>query len=221
MLGQHPCQLGLVARRETLRARRLDLEHGVATDRSEECRRLRLGSGELVGAPVIVHPFRGLEDRLVSGAAAEVAGQRVAGLGPARRLLLAEQGEQRHDEARGTEAALRSVAVHHRLLHRVQRAVRTLQILHGDELLAVQGRQELDAGIDGTIADPVAVQLTQRHGTGAAIALGAALLGAGAAIGPQPLQNGGHRVEPGDRHLLSAQYESNTARHCRRPAAFR
>ena len=55
------------------------------------------------------------------------------------------------------------------------------QALDGPQRLAVEHRQEEDAGIDRAPLDRVAVELAEQHGAGAAIALGAAFLGAGAA----------------------------------------
>ncbi len=60
--------------------------------------------------------------------------------------------KQRHHEARRAEAALRAVALHHRLLHRMQAAIFGLQMLDREKLAAVQRRQEADAGIDRLIA---------------------------------------------------------------------
>ena len=71
------------------------------------------------------------------------------------------------------------MTIDHGLLHRMQGAVRARQILDGQQLLAVEGGEELDAGIDGAISEALARDLAQHHGAGAAIALGAAFLGAG------------------------------------------
>src|SRR3546814_6586261 len=69
-------------------------------------------------------------------------------------------------------------------------AVRRLQVLHGHEQPAVEGRDEEDAGIGRAIADAVAVEIAQDHGAGAAVAFGAAFLGAGEAPAAKPLQDG-------------------------------
>jgi hypothetical protein len=74
------------------------------------------------------------------------------------------------------------VAVHHGLLHRVQAAIGALQAFHGFDRLAIQGRQQMDAAVDGAVIHPLAssVELAHHDHASAAIAFGAALLGAGA-----------------------------------------
>ena len=69
-----------------------------------------------------------------------------------------------------------------RRLDRVEGTVGALEVLDRDELLAVEHRHELDAAVDGPVAHDAALELAQHHRTGAAIALGATLLGAGAAL---------------------------------------
>ena len=86
-----------------------------------------------------------LDDRPVSGTPAQVSLQRHppprAWSGPG---VLSHRGTERHHEARGTEAALACVALHHRLLHRVQAL--GCQVLHGHHVTAVGGGQRTDAG---------------------------------------------------------------------------
>ena len=66
---------------------------------------------------------------------------------------------KRHHEPRRAEAALRAVALGHRLLNRVERA-RLLESLDGNELPAVEGAQAQDARVVGRVAQsPVAVVL--------------------------------------------------------------
>ena len=72
-------------------------------------------------AAVLVHLHARVDDRPVARAAAQIAGQRVADLGARRRLARLVQREERHDEARRAEAALRAVAVDEGLLDRMQR----------------------------------------------------------------------------------------------------
>lgn len=122
-------QAALVAAIELGRLARSDgLEsgHGVAFE-GIELIRLLLAAGL----------FSGVDDRAVAGAATQVAGQRFqrGALVVACGVLL--QGEQRHDEARGAEAALRAMAIDHRLLHAVQLAL-MLEVFDGDQLLAMQ-----------------------------------------------------------------------------------
>src|SRR3546814_5231513 len=96
-------------------------------------------------------------DRRVASAAAEVAGQGVIDHALAGKIfVVAGHGEERHDEARRAEAALRAVAVDHRLLHGMQPAA-LRQMLDGDELAAIQSAEKLDAGVHGAVAQPTAL----------------------------------------------------------------
>ena len=70
--------------------------------------------------------LRGAHDRLIAGAAAEIALQRLLDRRVGRIGRPHPQPIERHDEARRAEAALRAVEVDHRLLHRMQRAVAAL-----------------------------------------------------------------------------------------------
>ena len=72
--------------------------------------------------------------------------------------------------------------VDHRLLHRMQLVV-AREVLDRDDLGAVGLAGEQDAGIDRLVDEALAAQPPQHHRAGAAIALGAALLGAGRALG--------------------------------------
>ncbi len=106
------------------------------------------------------------------------------------------QRVQRHHEARRAEAALRAMALDQRLLHRVQRAVLAAHVLDGEQGLAVQRGQELDARVDGLQPDAaIGLQFAEHHRACTAIALRAPFFGA-CAVGvfTQVLQ---HR--PGDR----------------------
>jgi len=130
--------------------------------------------GEARGEPVGLGagPLSRLEDRHVAGAAAEIAGElgppvdRIAG-GPG----VAAAG-QRHHKARCAEAALRAVAVDHRLLHGREVAVAS-QPIHGHDVAAIHLEQEADAGVDGEVAGSAAGRgLRHQHRAGAAVALG-------------------------------------------------
>ncbi|MNO59771.1 hypothetical protein D3C76_503670 [compost metagenome] len=171
---------------------------------------LELGDGrgfggvELVRLLLAAGLLGGIEDRPVAGAATQVAGQRLMGFGLALLGISAAgvllQGEQRHDEAGGAETALRAVAVDHGLLHAVQLAA-VLEVVDADELLAVQRGNESQAGVEGAIADALgafrADQLADHHGAGAAVAGGAALLGAGfAEVLTQVVEHGKVGIEP-------------------------
>ena len=93
--------------------------------------------------------FGRLDDRLVAGAATEIALQRLFDLAPGSGLSVRQpEAVERHDEARRAEAALRAVTIDHRLLHRMQRAVLGRQMLDGDDMGGIQRADETDAGID-------------------------------------------------------------------------
>jgi hypothetical protein len=110
------------------------------------------------------------------------------------------------DEARGAEAALAAVSRDHRRLHRVQRAIRAGDALDGAHRLAVQLRQEQDAGIQR----PAAGRVGQHDGAGAAIALVAALLGAfQPAVLAQPVQQRPRRRRIADPDRRAVQQKRN------------
>jgi hypothetical protein len=168
------------------------------------------------------HGAGGVDDRPVAGAAAQVAAQRIGCLAArhgalAALALVLVQRVQAHHEARRAEAALRAVRIDQRLLHRVQRAAGAAQLIDRDELLAVERADEGDAAIDGAPAQAARAGLTHHHGAGAAVALGAALLGAlEPALLAQPLQHrarGRHRVER-DRLVVEPEAD-RSGRHGR------
>ena len=175
---------GCVQRR-VLRQRSQGLQHGL----------LRKGHGRRRQ-----HLLPRVQDRPVARAAAQVArqviGQLLARWHRAGGLVALVAGPQAHHETRGAEAALRAVAIDHALLHRVQRAssctARFSQVFHREQCLAVQRGQKLDAGVDRLQLQRAGrVQRTQHHRAGAAVAFGAAFLGAAAmGVFAQPLQHG-------------------------------
>jgi len=126
----------------------------------------------------VVHAFGRVEDRPVAGAAAQVARQRVAHRLPPGPAGVLVEPEQAHHEAGRTEAALRAVALDHRLLHRMQR-VGHGEALHRVDGLAVHGRQEAETGVDAVPCEAIAPRFGDRHHARAAVALGAAFLRAG------------------------------------------
>ena len=172
--------------------------------------------GDARRAPVIrcrqvVHAFRRVEDRPVAGAAAQVARQRVAHrlpIGPAGVLV---EPEQAHHEAGRAEAALRAVALDHRLLHRMQRVGRG-EALHRVDGLAVHGRQQADAGVDAIPREAIASRFGDRHRARAAVALGAAFLRAGElSVLAQPREQGGLRRHALDLDGRAVQQEAQRA----------
>jgi hypothetical protein len=153
---------------------------------------------------------RRVDDRTVSGAAAQIAGQRLVdggsiwpGFGP--------QGEQGHDETGRTEAALRGVVIDHCLLHRVQRPISGGEVLDGQQLTAVQGREEQDAGVDGLMA---AILIHEYNCTRAAVAFRAAFLGAAQTFRTaQIFQHGHGRVDVTERSRFGSEAEVDRVAH--------
>jgi len=122
----------------------------------------------------------GVDDRSIAGAAAEITCQRIVdpcAVGPVAFAM--KMREQAHDDTRRAKAALRAVAIDHRLLDGVQRAIWLAQVFHGIEGAAVEGGQELDAGVDGLEGETAfAIEFADDDGAGAAVAFRAAFLGA-------------------------------------------
>ena len=146
---------------------------------------------------ILVHASRRGQDRSITRAAAQIARQGVTHGVIAGIAVGLVKREERHDETRRTEAALRAVALHQRPLHRVQSAaIGRFEALDGEEGLAVQSREKPDAGIDRPILDFVSCKLGQNDRTRAAVTLGATFLRATAAqVIAQVLQHGGRRIE--------------------------
>ena len=74
------------------------------------------------------------------------------------------------------------MAVHHRLLHRMQHAV-PRQMLDRHHVAEVHRRQQADAGVHRLVDQLAPGAPADQHGAGAAVALGAALLGAAQPLG--------------------------------------
>ncbi len=120
--------------------------------------------------------------------------------------------EQRHDEAGRAEAALRAVALDHGLLHRVQAAIG--EVINDDHVGAVGLTGEQDAGIDRRIGDAAIDAAAQHHRAGAAIALGAALLGAERALmQAQIVEQGQGRTEAAEPHLAPTPQKPDFLTH--------
>ena len=137
---------------------------------------------------------RGVADRAVAGAPAQVAAQRVQVEAvvrlPVRAVVL---GGHAADEARRAVAALRAAADRHLVLDRVQGLGRA-EALGGDDLLAVERGRRQQAGVQrGPLGRGVDAGPGDEHGAGAALTLGAALLGAGQTLVAQPVERGGVR----------------------------
>ncbi len=121
----------------------------------------------LTRSPSRCEPHR-VEDLLVAGAAAEVAGERLADLGLARRGVAREQVVRRHDQARRAEAALHRARLEEGLLDRMETRPRRRQALDGHDRRALGLAREHEARAHQR---PVQV-----HRAGAALALLAGVL---------------------------------------------
>ena len=115
-------------------------------------------------------PADGRDDPRVGAAAAHVAVHRAGDLRLAGIGRSPQQRHARHDHARRAVAALHRVDLEERLLDGVQPAVLLEPFDGGDRLAGRRGRGR-DAGAGGPAVD--------QHGAGAALALAAAVLGAG------------------------------------------
>ena len=142
-----------------------------------------------------LHLASGLHDGAVSGAAAQVARQRL--VGGVRVYALALRGaalvqcKQAHDKAGRAKAALRTMALDHGLLHRVQRAVGPGQVGGGPQRHTVDGLGRLDTAVDSAVLQTAIDGLSHHHSAGPAVACGAAFFGGRQAqVLPQQVQQG-------------------------------
>src|SRR5947208_3134170 len=139
------------------------------SSRASSLRRTRLPTSRGWGATGQLHR---VDDVLVARAAAQVPAQRVADLRIAGGCVVAQERDERHEDAGGAEAALQRVRLAESRLQRVElvRAARR-EALDGRQLSAVRLHREHQAG-----AHRLAVE---QHGAGAAHAVLAADVGAG------------------------------------------
>ncbi len=206
MVQQQPGQRIGRARCEIASSVGLEDSHRAVIQRLEGGDNLPRPAREAVRPIARLHRLGGGGDRSIAGTAAQVAGERVVDPVAVRLARFLIQREQRHHEARRAEAALRSVAIHHRLLAGMKRSVGRGQIFHRQQLLAVQRADQLYAGIDRAVAQPVAVHFAQHHRAGATIALAAAFLGADPPLrAAQIIQHGRVGVDVAELTPLAAQ----------------
>ena len=111
------------------------------------------------------------DDVLIAGAAAQIAGQRLADLRFVRRRRLVEKRLHGHQDAGRAVAALQAVAIAHRLLQRMQMFAVGREPLDGRDRVAVGLRREHQAGAHGSAVED--------HRAGAADAVLAADMRAG------------------------------------------
>src|SRR3954469_225211 len=147
---------------------------------------------------------------LVTGAAAQVARERLSRLGFRTIRAGSEEGLERHEDARGAEAALQRVLLMERLLKRVQ-------ILVGEALDRADARP---AGLDGKRqagADRLAVELDRARAAGALLA---ADLGPGQPALADEVGERGPRLDvAGVRHAVDQQRDPHVASIASRASA--
>src|SRR5262249_42940468 len=95
---------------------------------------------------------RGCDDVLVTGAATEISGDRLANLGVRRIGELAQEAGQRHEEARSAESALQTVGLTKGLLERIEPPP-VGEALDGLDVAAVHLNGEQQAGPHGRPID--------------------------------------------------------------------
>ena len=120
--------------------------------------------------PLSCGVLNGVDDVLIAGAAAEIAGNAFADLALGGRRVVVEQVDAGHDHAGRAESALQAVLLPEALLQRVQFAVRG-QPLDGRHLAAVGLHRKHRAGLRAAAVD--------EHGARAALARVAADVRAG------------------------------------------
>ena len=138
----------------------------VALDRRAEKSRRHGSSPHRLG-----RRHHGIDDILIAGAAAEIAGQRLAHLVFGWRGVFAQEGRHGHQDARRAVAALQAVMLVHRLLERMQLAGTGCEPLDGPEFMAIGLHREHQAGTHR--------RAIEQDRAGAANAVFAADMGAG------------------------------------------
>ena len=129
-----------------------------------------------------MHALRSVQNRAVSGAAAQIARERRLCLFAAYGLALAilVQAKQAHHKAGCAEATLRAVAGEHGLLRRVWLSILFGHIFNSPQRFAMNRMRQLDAAINGAGLQLPIYRFTNHYGTRTAVALVAAFFGAGA-----------------------------------------
>ena len=97
--------------------------------------------------------FHGLEDVLIPGAAAQMAGQQLAQLVVGVVHAPVQDLHRRHDKARGAEAALNGRLLHKGLLDVGQLTVGAHKPLQGGDVLALGPHGQVQAGVVALAVD--------------------------------------------------------------------
>jgi len=188
-----------------------DEEIAAVGERAQRLRSLPGRRCEVVGGTAVAGRQRGVEDRPIAGAAAEIAGERVTGAGVGRGLALVVEREQAHHDAGRAEAALGAWKSDHRLLDRMETGAFG-KVLDRQHLGAVDLAEQQDAGVDRLIGRrAVGPAARQDNGAGAAIAFAATLFRAlGADVLSQPVEERRAWREMVKRDSLAAEAEGQT-----------
>ena len=115
----------------------------------------------LLGNALFLGLLNGIDDVLIPGAAAKVAGDLSSDLLPAGLRLTGDDGNRGHDETRGAEAALDSSFVDEGLLDVADGTLGVTEPLEGNDLLAFGPDGHVDAGVEWLSVD--------QDGTGTAL----------------------------------------------------
>ena len=151
-----------------------------------------------------IDPPAGVDDRRITGAAAQIARQPAAHRRLVEFLAILQQSGHRDHKTGRAEPALRAVAVDHRLLHRARLGF-AAQSLDRHDVRTVQLKHKLDARINGPINEPLAIfcRPPDKHRARPTIALAANDLGAYEAVRPaNVIRQRKKNVAPG--HFVAA-----------------
>src|SRR5438067_2224736 len=156
-----------------------------------------------------------ITDGPITGAAVQVAAELFVELRGGLQVLAVVAFEERHDEAGGAVAALRSEVFHHRLLDRMK--FRARDALDRDDVATGHQRQRNKTTVDGAVAAFAArIAVDDRDRARAAIAFGAPFLRTGQAAGAQPFEQGDIRRNRIDADGVTVQSKLDRAAHERR-----
>lgn len=139
----------------------------------------------------------GIQDRAVAGAATQIAVKGLLDVMLARAVVVPQQSIQAHNNARGAEATLASVALGDPLLCWV-RLLHIANAFDRDDVFTVEARQRRQAGIDAGMVDLLGRGIVLRDDDGASTA---SAFGAAAATASQSSVGRWRRRRPAGMHM--------------------
>ena len=201
MLRAEPRQRCLTRRCSKKRCRVADKQIGLIVDCAKRAEPLAGRAREAIGGAVGANLESRIHDWSISGAAAQVARQRVVDLRSiSHTVAFMKVSEQAHHDARSAEAALRAVLARHRGLNRMQFAVLG-EVFDRNEFGAVQLAEQRDARIDRLVHDAAVALARHDHGAGATIAFRAAFFSPGRTLlQTQPVEHCATRLKAVERN---------------------